>query len=70
MPQGNIKWFNTKNGLGLIIDQDGSTQVRFHFSVVSQEDYKTLQAGDLVEYEARDGRRGPEATRVAKPPKG
>lgn len=66
MAQGTVKWFNTKNGLGLIIDQDGKTKVRFHFSIVSQEDYKTLGAGDTVEYEAKPGRRDLEATSVRK----
>lgn len=59
MANGIVKWFNTKNGLGLIIDEDGNN-VRLHFSAFKDDSYKTIQAGDPVEFEAREGRRGPE----------
>jgi len=65
MARGTVKWFNTKNGLGMIMDPEGRP-VRFHFSVIKDGAFKTIQAGDPVEFEAREGRRGLEATSVAK----
>ena len=65
MQTGNIKWFNTKNGLGLIIDSEGN-KVRLHFSAFKDDSYKTIKAGDPVEFETKPGRRGPEATVVTK----
>lgn len=65
MARGTVKWFNTKNGLGLILDADGQP-VRVHFSVVKDGAFKTIKAGDEVEFEAREGRRGLEATSVQK----
>lgn len=65
MARGKIKWFNTKNGLGLIVDDQGG-QVRLHFSAIKDDSYKTLKEGDEVEFEAREGRRGPEAVTVVK----
>ena len=65
MARGTVKWFNTKNGLGMITDAEGNP-VRVHFSVVKDGAFKTIQAGDEVEFEAREGRRGLEATSVAK----
>ena len=65
MGKGTVKWFNTKNGLGLIVSEDGE-KVRFHFSTLADGDYKTLKAGDAVEFEAKPGRRGPEATSVTR----
>ena len=61
MANGTIKWFNTKNGLGLIIDADGN-KVRLHFSAFKDDSYKTIQSGDAVTFETKEGRRGPEAT--------
>ena len=63
MKKGTIKWFNTKNGLGLIIDEDGN-KVRLHFSAFKDNSYKTIQSGDPVTFESKEGRRGPEATLV------
>jgi CspA family cold shock protein len=65
MARGTVKWFNTRNGLGLIVDAEGR-QIRVHFSVVKDGAFKTIQAGDEVEFEAREGRRGFEATSVTK----
>jgi CspA family cold shock protein len=65
MARGTVKWFNTRNGLGLIVDAEGN-QVRVHFSVVKDGAFKTIQAGDEVEFEAKEGRRGFEATSVTK----
>jgi CspA family cold shock protein len=65
MARGTVKWFNTKNGLGLIVDAEGR-QVRVHFSVIKDGAFKSIRAGDEVEFEAREGRRGFEATSVVK----
>jgi CspA family cold shock protein len=65
MARGTVKWFNSKNGLGMITDAEGRP-VRLHFSVIKDGAFKTIQAGDQVEFEAREGRRGLEATSVAK----
>lgn len=65
MARGTVKWFNTKNGLGLILNAEGQP-VRVHFSVVKDGAFKTIKAGDEVEFEAREGRRGLEATLVQK----
>lgn len=65
MARGTVKWFNTRNGLGLIVDTEGR-QVRIHFSALKNGDFKSIQAGDQVEFEVREGRRGFEATSVAK----
>lgn len=65
MARGTVKWFNTRNGLGLIVDADGHP-VRLHFSALRNGDFKSIQAGDEVEFEARQGRRGFEATSVVK----
>jgi len=65
MIEGKVKWFNTKKGFGFIASPDGP-DVFVHFSAV--EDYKSdkLQEGDVVEYEAVRGEKGPKAAKVIK----
>ena len=65
MGKGTIKWFNTKNGLGLIIDSDGN-KVRLHFSAFKDDTYKTIGPGDSVEFTTKEGKRGPECVTCSK----
>jgi len=65
MVNGTIKWFNTKNGLGLIIDENGN-KVRLHFSAFKDDSYKTISAGDAVEFTTKEGKRGPACVTCSK----
>ncbi|OGC09539.1 cold-shock protein [candidate division KSB1 bacterium RBG_16_48_16] len=64
MSEGTIKWFNDTKGYGFIA-RDGQ-DVFVHFSVIEMDGYRTLQKGDLVEYEVEDGSKGLHATKVVK----
>ncbi|MFQ5696102.1 MAG: cold shock domain-containing protein [Terriglobia bacterium] len=63
--QGTVKWFNNSKGYGFIGREDG-TDVFVHFSAISDEGYRTLNAGDLVEFEIVQGQKGPQAANVVK----
>jgi CspA family cold shock protein len=63
--QGNVKWFNNSKGYGLIAAQNGQ-DVFVHYSAISGAGFKTLQEGDLVEFEIVQGTHGPMAMRVVK----
>ena len=62
---GKIKWFNNTKGYGFIGLDDGA-DVFVHYSAVQGEGYKTLQEGDLVEFEVTQGQKGPQAENVTK----
>ncbi len=62
---GKIKWFNNTKGYGFIGLDDGA-DVFVHYSAVQGEGYKTLQEGDLVEFEVTQGQKGPQAEDVTK----
>lgn len=64
--QGTVKWFNDSRGFGFIAPSDGSRDLFVHFSEIEGEGEgrKTLNDGDLVEFEKADGERGPSATKV------
>lgn len=62
---GKVKWFNNAKGYGFI-GQDGGADVFVHYSAIQQEGYKSLQEGDLVEFEVIQGQKGPQAEKVVK----
>ena len=62
---GTVKWFNNAKGYGFI-GQDGGADVFVHYSAIEGEGYRTLQEGDLVEFEITQGQKGPQAEKVNK----
>lgn len=62
---GRVKWFNQSKGYGFI-ERDGLTDVFVHYSVIDQEGYKTLEEGQVVEFDVREGPKGAQATVVRK----
>mgnify|MGYP001293446424 CR=1 len=63
--QGRVKWFNAEKGYGFI-ETEGGGDVFVHFSAIQMEGYKTLDEGQLVEFEIVQGARGPQAANVVK----
>ena len=65
MASGTVKWFNDSKGYGFITLDEGTSDLFVHHSNIAGEGFKTLAEGARVEYEAREGEKGPEATNVA-----
>ncbi|MDD6004411.1 MAG: cold-shock protein [Erysipelotrichaceae bacterium] len=65
MMTGKVKWFNAEKGYGFITGDDGK-EVFVHFSQIVCEGYKTLDDGQAVSYEVKEGERGLQATNVNK----
>ena len=61
---GTVKWFDAKKGFGFITPTDGGKDLFVHYSNIAAEGFRTLQEGQEVEYDAREGRKGPEAANV------
>ena len=64
MASGVVKWFNDTKGYGFITPDDAGKDLFVHHSAISGEGFKTLTEGAKVEFEAGEGRKGPEATTV------
>lgn len=64
MLTGTVKWFNESKGFGFIAPADGGPDVFAHFSVIENEGFKTLNEGQIVQYEMQNSVKGPQATRV------
>ncbi len=63
--QGRVKWFNNTKGYGFI-GRDGGPDVFVHYSAIQMDGFKTLQEGELVEFEVVQGQKGPQADKVMK----
>jgi cold shock protein len=64
MATGTVKWFDEKKGYGFIAPEGGEKDVFVHHSQIAGDGFKTLQEGAKVEFETREGQKGPEATNV------
>jgi cold shock protein len=65
MANGIVKWFNDAKGYGFITPDDGSKDLFVHHSNIAGSGFKSLAEGTRVEFEPREGAKGPEATNVA-----
>lgn len=64
MAIGTVKWFSAEKGFGFIVPEDGGKDLFVHHSNIDMSGFKSLQDGQKVEYEAGQGKKGPEATKV------
>jgi CspA family cold shock protein len=72
MPVGKVKWFNNAKGFGFINtdaregrDEDGKEIDFFaHYSVITMDGYKTLKAGQLVNFDIVQGPKGLHAVNI------
>jgi CspA family cold shock protein len=64
MATGTVKWFNDGKGYGFIAPEDGSSDVFVHHSNILGTGFKTLAEGATVQFEKREGEKGPEAINV------
>lgn len=57
MFKGTVKWFDSKKGYGFITDTEG-TDVFVRYSNIQMEGFKSLNEGDVVEFEVGEGTTG------------
>ncbi len=62
--QGKVKWFNAEKGYGFI-ERDDGPDVFVHYTAIQTDGFRTLNQGDLVEFEIVDGPKGLQAANVS-----
>lgn len=65
MVTGKVKWFNAEKGYGFLTTDSGE-DVFVHYSAIQSEGFKSLDEGQAVSFEIKEGSRGPQAANVCK----
>ena len=58
MATGRVKWFHNAKGYGLVRPDEGGEDLFVHYSYIQMEGYKSLKAGQPVEYEVQPANKG------------
>jgi CspA family cold shock protein len=61
--EGEIKWFNNAKGYGFV-GHDNGPDVFIHYSSIQADGYKSLNAGDKVEFDIIQREKDPQADQV------
>jgi CspA family cold shock protein len=64
MQTGIVKWFNNTKGYGFILSDNGGGDIFAHYSAIDMDGYKTLKAGQSVQFEAEQGPKGLHAKKI------
>ena len=65
MQAGKVKWFNNAKGYGFIVsNEDVDKDLFAHYSAIQSEGYRSLKAGQEVDFELTDGPKGPQAVNI------
>ncbi|WP_426139993.1 cold shock domain-containing protein CspD [Pseudomonas sp. DWP3-1-2] len=58
MLSGKVKWFNNAKGYGFILADGRDEDLFAHYSAIKMDGYKTLKAGQPVNFEIIQGPKG------------
>jgi CspA family cold shock protein len=64
MALGKVKWFNNAKGFGFVVCDEHEEDLFAHFSSIQMEGYKTLKAGQPVEFDTVKADRGIHAVNI------
>ena len=64
MATGKVKWFNNAKGYGFILSEDECEDLFAHYTSIEMEGYKTLRAGQVVNFDITKGDKGLHAVNI------
>ncbi|MNP56722.1 Cold shock-like protein CspD [compost metagenome] len=64
MASGKVKWFNNAKGYGFVNEQGKDEDLFAHYSAIEMDGYKTLKAGQSVEFDIIQGPKGLHAVKI------
>ena len=67
MLSGKVKWFNNAKGYGFIVADGKDEDLFAHYSAIQMDGYKTLKAGQAVQFDIIQGPKGLHAVNISAP---
>ena len=67
MATGKVKWFNNAKGFGFIREDGRAEDIFAHYSTITMDGYRTLKAGQDVEFDLSEGPKGLHAVNIKLP---
>ncbi|UTW07901.1 cold shock domain-containing protein CspD [Pseudomonas benzenivorans] len=64
MLSGKVKWFNNAKGYGFILADGRDEDLFAHYSAIQMDGYKTLKAGQPVNFDIIQGPKGLHAVNI------
>lgn len=64
MAIGKVKWFNNAKGYGFVLPDNGGDDLFIHYSAIQMDGYKTLKAGQEIQFEVVEGPKGLHAVNI------
>lgn len=64
MPTGSVKWFNNAKGFGFVRPDTGGDDLFVHYSYVQMDGYRSLKAGQFVEFDVQASGSGEHAVNI------
>ncbi len=64
MATGIVKFFSDSKGFGFITPDAGGKDIFAHHTEIQMDGYKSLKEQQKVEFEVRDGPKGPAASNI------
>jgi len=64
MAVGKVKWFNNAKGFGFIVPEEGGEDIFAHYSTIQMEGYRSLKAGQEVQFDVQQGPKGLHAENI------
>ncbi|MBC9251004.1 cold shock domain protein CspD [Pseudomonas alcaligenes] len=65
MLSGKVKWFNNAKGYGFIVADGRDEDLFAHYSAIQMDGYKTLKAGQAVNFDILQGPKGLHAVNIS-----
>ena len=64
MQKGTVKFFNATKGFGFITPDAGGKDLFAHHTEIQASGFKSLKENQKVEFEVKEGPKGPAATKI------
>jgi CspA family cold shock protein len=64
MASGRDKWFDNKKGFGFIVQDESGEDIFVHHTAISGDGFKTLNEGEVVNFELIESDKGLKAQNV------